>query len=317
MTPARPTHHHPAHPLRRELPSTAAVLADARDFAAMRRYRTFPFDDHRGYLRQLETLLRTLAAQGVHTTLCLFDPAAFARYCADHGLDPDAPASRSRYTAAVACTGASLAYDGTPLEHLLPLLTEEAARRESCDRATTLLARAGRCATCGEDLAHAAFTRATTALHHLLAALGAGTHHLVCTLPDPTGSLRAYLHTTATPDGTPADLPASETLAFCTVLAAALVQPVTGALVCRTLPATEDPSRPTDPSDPGPALDPGPATVRGWRLRGAWPDPISAAEIFDAYCTDPETDEPIPPEHRVDYAPGLPLPPPPAPHCHP
>ncbi|SHM87638.1 hypothetical protein [Streptomyces yunnanensis] len=309
MTPTtRPTRHPASHPLRRDVPSTAAVLADARDFAAMRRYRTFPFDDHRRYLQQLESLLRTLAAQGVHTTLCLFDPTAFAGYCADHGLDPDDPGSRSRYTAAVACTGASLAYDGTPLDRLLPLLTEEAARRASWDRATTLLARAGHCAECGHDLAHAAFTRATTALQHLLTALGDGTHHLVCTLPDAGDSLRAYLHTTGTPDGAPPQLPESETLVFCTVLAAALAQPATGALVCRTTP-TEDPT--------GTPAEPAPATVRGWRLRDAWPDPISAAEIFDAYCTDPETDEPIPPEHRVDYAPGLPLPPPPGPHCHP
>ncbi|MFE7316874.1 hypothetical protein ACFU7T_27820 [Streptomyces sp. NPDC057555] len=297
------------HPLRREVPSTAAVLADPGAFAAMRRYRTFPFDDHRGYLRQMETLLRTLAAQGVHTTLCLFDPAGYARYCTDRGLAPDDPGSRSRYAAAVACTGATLAYDGTPLDHLLPLLTEEAARRASWDRATALLARAGRCADCGQDLAHAAFTRATTALQHLLAALGEGAHHLVCTLPDTTGTLRAYLHLTPAPDGRPPQLPESATLVFCTVLAAALIRPATGALVCRTTPTADDP---TDQHH-----DPGPATVRGWRLRDAWPAPITAAEIFDAYCTDPETDEPIPPEPRVDYAPGLPLPPPPGPHCHP
>ncbi|MFB6567575.1 hypothetical protein [Streptomyces noursei] len=302
MTPTtRPTHHPAGHPLRRDLPSTAAVLADARDFAAMRRYRTFPFHDHRGYLRQLEGLLHALAAEGVHTTLCLFDPTAYAHYCTDHDLDPDDPGSRSRYTAAVARTGATLAYDGTPLDRLLPLLTEEAARRASWDRATALLARAGRCTACGHDLAHAAFTRATTALHHLITALGDGTHHLVCTLPDTTGPLRAYLLATTGPDGTPPRLPESETLAFCTVLAAALARPAPGALVCRTTPTRGAT----------------PATVRGWRLRDAWPTPLSAAEIFDAYCTDPETDEPIPPEHHVDYAPGLPLPPPPGPHCHP
>ncbi|KUL43703.1 hypothetical protein ADL22_13280, partial [Streptomyces sp. NRRL F-4489] len=208
----------PAHPLRRDVPSTAAVLADAQDFAAMRRYRTFPYDDHRGYLQQLERLLRTLAAQGVHTTLCLFDPAAYARYCADHALDADDPGSRARYTAALACTGATIPYDGTPLTPLLPLLTEEAARRASWDRATALLARAGRCPTCGEDLAHAAFTRATTALQQLLTALGEGTHHLVCTLPDPGGPLRAYLHTT-TPAHGPPRLGETDTLSFCTVLA--------------------------------------------------------------------------------------------------
>ncbi|MFI9048616.1 hypothetical protein [Streptomyces sp. NPDC053427] len=285
--------------LRREVPSTAAVLADERDFAAMRRYRTFPFDDHRSYLQQMETLLRTLAAQGVLTTLSLFDPVAYEQYCADLALDPDRPDSRTRYTAELACTGATLPYKGEPLAQLLPRLIEEADRQATWDQASALLARAGSCQDCGADLGHAAFARATAAVRQLLEALGDGTHHLVCSIPAGDPPLLAVLHTTTGETDRP-QLSESETLIFCTVLAAGLALCTPGGIVART---TAD--------DTGER-----STVRGWSLRDAWPCPLTEAEVFTAYCTDAETGEPIAPEHGVDYAPGLPLTPPPDEHRH-
>ncbi|MFJ6753034.1 hypothetical protein ACIQNI_33415 [Streptomyces sp. NPDC091266] len=284
--------------LRREVPSTAAVLADERDFAAMRRYRTFPFDDHHSYLQQLETLLRTLASEGVLTTLSLFDPEAYEEYCADAGLDPDHPDSRARYTAEVACTGATLPYAGQPLTQLLPLLLEEADRQATWDHAADLLARAGSCEDCGENLAQAAFARATHAVKRLLETLGDGTHHLVCSIPAGEMPLLAVLHAHSR-DGGRLRLDETQTLAFCTVLAAGLALRTPGGIVTRT-------TTPAGPHD----------TVRGWSLRDSWPRPLTAAEVFTAYCTDAETGEPIPPEPGVEYAPGLPLTPPPEPHHH-
>lgn len=291
--------------LRREIPSSAAVLADEQDFTAMRRYPTFPFDDHRSYLQQVETLLRSLAAQGVLTTLSLFDPAAYEKYCADLALDPDRPDSRSRYTAEVARTGATLTYQGEPLTELLPLLVEEADRQATWDHASGVLARAGSCEECGEDLARAAFARATQALQALLASLGDGTHHLVCSVAADEPSLLAVLHATSS-DGARPQLAESETLVFCTVLAAGFALRSPGGLVSRT----------TAPAARDVTGDRTHDTVRGWTLGDSWPRPLGAAEVFTAYCTDADTGEPIPPEHGVDYAPGLPLTPPPDPHSH-
>ncbi|MYT14784.1 hypothetical protein YWIDRAFT_04209 [Streptomyces sp. SceaMP-e96] len=292
--------------LRREVPSAAAVLADEQDFRAMRRYRTFPFDDHRSYLQQMERLLRTLASQGVLTTISLFDPLAYEKYCADLALDPDRPDSRSRYTAEVARTGATLTYQGEPLSRLLPLLVEEAGRQATWDHASAVLARAGDCPECGEDLAHAAFARATQALQQLLETLGSGTHHLVCSVATGDPSLLAVLQATAQ-EGTRRRLAESDTLIFCTVLAAGFALRTPGGIVSRTTPG------PAGHDTTGaPAQD----TVRGWSLRDSWPRALSAAEVFTAYCTDADTGEPIPPEHGVDYAPGLPLTPPPDPHHH-
>src|SRR3954453_20670863 len=85
--------------LRREIAGTIGLLTDDHDFRAMRRYRSFVFDDHTTYLQQVEALLKSREAQGSHTTLALFDPEEFAAFCADTGLDPEAPASRTRFTA--------------------------------------------------------------------------------------------------------------------------------------------------------------------------------------------------------------------------
>ncbi|MFG2098909.1 hypothetical protein [Streptomyces sp. NPDC048612] len=292
--------------LRREVPSAAAVLADEQDFQAMSRYRTFPFDDHRSYLRQMEHLLRTLASQGVLTTVSLFDPAAYEKYCTDLALDPDRTDSRSRYTAEVARTGATLTYQGEPLSRLLPLLVEEAGRQATWDHASAVLARAGDCPECGDDLAHAAFARATLAVQQLLASLGSGSHHLVCSVAAGEPPLLAVLHATAE-EGTRLQLDESDTLVFCTVLAAGLALRTPGGIVSRTT---------TGPADHDTTGAPAHDTVRGWSLHEAWPRALSAAEVFTAYCTDAETGEPIPPEHGVDYAPGLPLTPPPDPHHH-
>lgn len=50
--------------LRREVPCVVGLLADERDFTAMRRYRSFAFDDHPKYLRRIDGLLRSLATEG-------------------------------------------------------------------------------------------------------------------------------------------------------------------------------------------------------------------------------------------------------------
>ncbi|UNO38758.1 hypothetical protein [Streptomyces sp. MST-110588] len=283
--------------LRREIPSTAAVLATPRDFAAMRRYRTFTFEDHATYLQQMEHLLHTLSAQGIHTTISLFDPVAYESFCADHALEPDHPASRTRYTAELACTGPTLPYDDRPLSRLLPALVEETERQATWDHASSLLSRAGECAQCGADIARAAFARATRAVTRLMEALGRGTHHLVCSVPADGTPLLAVLHATGREDGR-LDLSEAQALIFCTVLATGIALHSPGGIVSRTADdATHD-------------------TVRGWSLHDGWLRPLTAGEVFTAYCTDVETGEPVPPEPGVEHLPGLPLPPPPDEHQH-
>jgi hypothetical protein len=106
--------------------------------------------------------------------------------------------------------------------------------------------------------------------------------------------LVAVVHAEATGEG-PADLDGAEALIFSTVLACAIATDSPGGVVLRT-------------SAPG-----SPDTVRGWSLHQGWLRPLSEAEVFSAYCTDADTGEPVPPEHGVEYRPGIPLPGPDAP----
>ncbi|MFI8258754.1 hypothetical protein [Streptomyces filamentosus] len=281
--------------LRREIPSTIGLLADERDFAAMRRYRTFAFDDHPTYLKEVEALLKTLARQGTHTTVTLFDPDEYASYCAETGLDPDHPSSRSRFTDHLATTGARVTYTGQPLASLLPELVDAAVRRATWEYATTVLATAGDCADCGLDLGHDAFDRATRLLLRLLDGAGAGTHHLVCSVPAADDHLLAVLHTVRDDHGTDHHDPTAAA-EFAAVLAAGIVLAAPGGLVLR-------------------AMTPGrPDRLHGWRLADGTLAPLTEAEVFAAYCTDARTGEPLPPEHGVDHRAGFPLAPDPDGH---
>lgn len=278
--------------LRREAPTVVGLLLDDHDFTAMTRYPSFPFDDYGRYLLHLDGLLRALHAEGIHIAVTLFDPDAYADYCTTTRQPPDAVGTRTRYTAEVTTTGATVRYIRQPLAALRTELAHEADRRATWERASDALVDAGPCPDCGRDLAHCTFDRASDTLLRLIEAVGPGTHHVVCSLPTHDGPpLLAAVHLEADPDGE-IHLAETEALVLCTVMAAGSVTGRTGGLVVRT--TDED----------------GTDTVRGWSLRDGEPRPLTEAEVFDAYCTDVTTGDPVPPEPGVVYRAGIPLPPP-------
>jgi hypothetical protein len=268
--------------LRREIVGTIGLLTDEHDFGAMRRYRSFTFDDHATYLKQVEALLRSRASQGNHTTVALFDPEEYAEFCSERGLDPDNAASRTRFTAELATTGPSVPYEGQPLAELLPTLIDEAVRQATWEYAATLLARLGTCASCGEDIGRAAFARASNLLSRIIDTAPPGHRHLVCSVSGTPEALISVLHADDDADST-AQLDEAEALEFTTVLALGLAAHSPGGLVMRT----------TAPGVPD--------RIYGWRLRGYGLEPLTAGEVFDAYCTDAESGDLISPESNVDY----------------
>ncbi|MEW1724934.1 hypothetical protein [Streptomyces sp. NPDC093109] len=274
--------------LRREVPGVVGLLADEQDFTAMRRYRTFTFDDHPAYLREIDGLLRSLASRGLHTTVALFDPEEYAEFCADTGLDPDTAAGRTRYTATLPATGAAVRYTGQPLDTLLPELINTAVRRATWEYATTLLADLGECADCGQDIGRAAFDRASHLLARLLEAAGPGTHHLVCSVPAADGQLLAVLQAHR-PEEAPAGLDATEGAEFVSVLATGIALETAGGVVLRT-------------TTPG-----APDRLHGWRLQRGGLVALTEGEVFSAYCTDADTGEPVAPESGVEYRAGFDL----------
>jgi hypothetical protein len=276
--------------LRREAPTVIGMLLDDHDFTVMTRYRSFPYDDYGRYLHHLDGLLRSLHAEGTHTAVTLFDPEGYAAYCDSTRQPPDTPASRVRYVAEATITGAAVRYTRQPLAVLRVELAREADRRATWERATDELMDAGPCPECGQDLAHCAFDTASDTLLRIVEAVGDGIHHVVCSLPTDDGPpLLAAVHIAIDPDGE-MHLTEADALVICTVMAVAAVTARVGGLVVRT---TD-----TDGRD----------TVRGWELRDGEPRPLSEAAVFDAYCTDVATGDPVPPEPGVRYAAGLPLP---------
>ncbi|GAB2768068.1 hypothetical protein GCM10027072_78890 [Streptomyces bullii] len=247
----------------------------------MRHYRSFAFDDYATYLAGVEDLLKARASQGMHTMLALFDPEEYADFCADTGLDPDSPSSRARFTAETATTGPTIPYDGEPLADIVPALIDEAVRKATWEYASTLLARLGACAACGKDVGHEAFARARDSLVRILDTADPGHRHLVCSVSATPETLVSVLHADTDPDGA-THLDDTEALEFTTVLALGLAA-LPGALVMRT-------------RSPG-----APDRVYGWRLRAGDLEPLTAGEVFDAYCTDIDSGDPISPESGVDY----------------
>jgi len=275
--------------LRREVPSIVPVLTDGAHFARMRSYRSFAFDDHHSYLRQLEGLLRALTAQQVHARVVLFDPVDYELFCQEEELEADDPGSRTRYTAEVAAAGTTVLYSGQPVSRLVRQLLEAHATRLTWEDAAETLARPGSCPRCGTDIGRAAFDRAARALALLLDAVGDGTHHLVCSVAAPGTPLVTALDAHRAP-GDGFRVKEATALAFTTVLAAGLATGSPGGIVLRTVSGSE------------------PDLVRGWSLDAAWLRPLTAAEVFTAYCTDAGTGEPVGPEPGVEYLPGLDLP---------
>ena len=268
--------------LRREIVGTIGLLTDEEDFRAMRRYRSFTFDDHTTYLQQVEVLLKALAAQGSHTTVALFDPDDYAEFCAETGIDPDIPSSRSRFTAELATTGPTLPYEGQPLAELVPALVDEAIRQATWEYASLLLTRLGPCAVCGEDIGRAAFARAADLLVRILDTAPPGDRHLVCSVSSTPEPLVSVLHADDDNNGA-TQIDETEALEFTTVLALGIATSSPGGLVMRTCaPGTAD-------------------RIYGWRLRDDGLDPLTAGEVFDAYCTDIESGDLISPESGVDY----------------
>jgi hypothetical protein len=279
-------------PMRREAAGTVAVVPDRRALRTLRAHAPFPFDDHTVYLRRVESLLRSLEKQGLHVRVALFDPEAYTHYCAASRLDPGAAASRARWTAEVAASGVTLPVQGRPLAELLPLLRDHHARRAVRDRALDVV---GRAAADGRGTGH--HDRAADALAQLLAAVGTGRHHMVCTVMVPGGPpLVAALTAERTRDGG-LRLAEPDGLLLCAVLAAGLASGAPGGLVVRS----RHPGEATTARAPR-------EVVRGWSLHGDWLRPLTEAEVFAAYCTDPATGEPVPPEHGVLHRAGLPLP---------
>ncbi|WP_327745874.1 DUF4192 domain-containing protein [Streptomyces europaeiscabiei] len=163
------------------------------------------------------------------------------------------------------------------------------AQEAASYRATELLMGLGSCTCCTDDIGRAAFNDSAELLLRILEAGPTGEQHLVCSIAVGDDSLVYTLHATRKPDGA-VQLDPDEAYGFTTVLALGRAAALPGGLVSRT-DATPD----------------GRDRIYGWRLAGYRLDPLTAGEIFNAYCTDTKTGDLISPECNVDYCVPPPL----------
>ncbi|MGX1727907.1 hypothetical protein ACWIGE_14700 [Streptomyces diastaticus] len=137
-------------------------------------------------------------------------------------------------------------------------------------------------------LAHAAQHRAERLLQAVLDATAPGHRQITCSVSVAGRVQVAVLHALNQPavEALPDHEDSSD---FALLLACALAMPASGGLVVRS------------------RAEGRPEEVRGWRLREGGAYPLTAAEIFDAYCTDAVTGEPVAPEPGVEYRAAAPL----------
>ncbi|MFG3133710.1 hypothetical protein ACGFZU_39190 [Streptomyces tendae] len=136
------------------------------------------------------------------------------------------------------------------------------------------------------------FDTAAQAFEALLDALGPGRHHLVCSAHTSRGSFASASATVECTDDDrdQADADYEGWLMFCHLLAQTSIAFRQATIFART--------HTTDLT----------SVLRGWRVTNGWPQPMAAADVFAAYCTDLATGDPIPPEPGTDYQAGTPLP---------
>ena len=150
-----------------------------------------------------------------------------------------------------------------------------------------LLADLGECADCGQDIGRAAFDRASHLLMRTLETAGPGTHHLVCSTPTENEQLLAVLHTERGTTG-PAHLDSARR------------RRVRHRPRRRHRPRKSRRTR-APYQQPRDARD----RVHGWRLTRGSLVPLTAGEVFSAYCTDADTGDPVSPESGVEYCAGF------------
>ncbi|MDI5969869.1 hypothetical protein POF50_011065 [Streptomyces sp. SL13] len=271
---------------RKDIGHVVALLTTPEDFGIMRQqFRSFRYTDYDAYLNQMQYLLDSLAETS-SAYVTVFDPAAFADFCAREELEPDSPSSRSRYAAGAAVQEVRLPYEGDEVSDLMDDLMEAVDKRQSLEKAMRIIGTS----SLGGMPPYEFLDRARTAVGELLRGLGTGTHHLVCSVAHEAERLVAVLHVACTDEGV-TRVPEDDRLPFTVHVAAGLRSGGVAGIVARTS-ATQNEAN---------------EVVRGWTISEGWVRPLTEAQVFAAYCTDADTGEPIPPEHRVEYAAGFPV----------
>jgi hypothetical protein len=193
--------HAPAHTPPRETaprrcdPVLLGVLTTAADFAALARRIPVRHPDYRSYLAELGQALDRL--RRIHPAVYgrRFHLADLDRFCAQHGLDRDAPGSHGAYTESPEGEPAWVRWTGQPLPVFLAALDRahlRAGRRAMVharlDRMLVETAEAAPTGAFPAELLRPAYGAASRAVHTVLLSASPGPHRLACALHPDDGS---------------------------------------------------------------------------------------------------------------------------------
>ncbi|MFE0063377.1 hypothetical protein [Streptomyces sp. NPDC059003] len=297
----------PAPHLTPDTPALIPVIIDPDDYATLQTHHSFPHTtDHPAYLTHTETLLRTHTTHGQHTLALHFDATHYTDFCTSHSIDPDTPTSRARYTLELAAHGPHLTYQGQDIDTLIHQLIDRAAQHACGELAHLLLDDAGSCKDCGQDRANAAIDRAGRLLDAVLDRAGTGSHTLTCTCTADGERLTIGLTAEQETPDTPTRFDDTDAARLVAVLAAALAASNAPCTRCTT-PDPEPAPRSTGALLLRTTAPHARDRLTGWRLLQGHLHPLTAAEVFDAHCTNPFTGDVIPPLPHTDFLPGYDL----------
>jgi hypothetical protein len=176
-------------------PVLLGVLTTPADFTALARRTSVRHPDYRAYLSELGEALERL--RRIHPAVYgrRFDLADLDRYCAQHGLDRDAPGSHGAYTESPEGEAAWVRWSGQPLPVFLAALDRAhrraGGRAELHRRLDRLLAETAEAATTGNfpaELLRPAYGAASRAVHAILLSARPGPHRLACSLDPGDGA---------------------------------------------------------------------------------------------------------------------------------
>jgi hypothetical protein len=228
-------------------PVLLGIIAEAAHFQELQARAELRHPDYRSYLEDLARLLHTLARHGTPAYGRQFHPRDLDRFCAERGLDPDAPGSHGAYTDDPTADTEWVRHRDQPLPEFLRALVRGRERgrvHRTLERMLVETAEAAPTGAFPDALLRRAYGEGVESLRSLLCGVEPGRYRLACAVDSDRGPVEVCV---------PLELRAGERMR--------LADPDLD-LVCSLLCAGHALAL------RGRAVLYGPGTARGWRFEG-------------------------------------------------
>ncbi|WP_034271429.1 hypothetical protein [Actinospica robiniae] len=286
-----------------------ALLAEEPEWRAMAEINhLFDFPDYAAYLADVERRIKAVARTGRHVIVGQLMPDQFESRADAAGLPRDSPRALREYEQYVAELGPlSEPWQGEPIEVVLARLRAHVRAEALQMIAMPALADAASLHRDPDEAVRRAMSQGAHAFMALVEQAGDGQHELNVVV-ELVGARLDYTlpytkcgHIMAFPDD------GGEQLVVIFLSIASLAERPGHLLLRSRLHPSFFPRRRTPRPSPGtPEARREESTLRGWKLGGFTPKPLSEGQLFALVCTGPDGG-PVPPEPGVHFAAALPL----------